>query len=195
MKESVDHKTNAPYVNSSDASLESKGKEFREQSTIQKNFRSSKRTISDSPDELKQNLGLEPLQFGSPFAYLSYQNKHDFFKGLLKEGTRVLFDQVVAEASTLRERLLTGIGHATNGSNGQFCILREWVSSEESNGDGSKLELFCFEPSDNYLKISLFVVPISAGRTGLTSLGAISSNSSPRAVLHPRQTKTPEMID
>ena len=59
---------------------------------------------SDSPRKI---LALNSAPFGSPFAYVSYQDKPDFFKGLLVENTRALFDQVVADARSLRHRLMT----------------------------------------------------------------------------------------
>lgn len=98
---------------------------------------------------------LSPARFGSPFAYKSYQNKEDFFIGLLDKGTRVLFDQVVAEAITLREHLLTELNLTDNRDNPHVCCLKRRESSSkhtdisrESDTNESELEIRTF-PTDS----------------------------------------------
>ena len=81
---------------------------------------------SDSPRKI---LALNSAPFGSPLVYASYQNKPDFFKGLLVENTRALFDHVVADARSLRRRLMTPDestkdGNLTDdGSSPNMCFL------------------------------------------------------------------------
>ena len=62
-------------------------------------------SISDTSSLILERQAVKPSLYGSPFAYVSCQNKHDFFKGLLPESTGDLFDQVVVEAADLRQRL------------------------------------------------------------------------------------------
>ena len=110
-----------------------------------------------------------------------------FLKGLLAESTRDLFDQVVAEASTLKELLWPGVALTDDGSNGQFCVLKKCESSgtdsdsgEESNSDVSKLRLYGFESNEDRLKLDLFVDPTSAAvhRTHVVRDVLIGSTSS-----------------
>lgn len=132
--------------------------------------------VTGSSGSSKRTLALESSRFGSPFAYLSYQDKHDFFKGLLAESTGVLFDQIVAEASTLRERLSRGFAFTNDGSIGQFCMLKECgspsinsSSGKESNSDDSRLNRYFFGPNDEQLELPLFVDAVSTAihRTSL----------------------------
>lgn len=147
-------------------------------------FASSKRTIPSSPRLAKKDLALKPSRFGSPFAYWSYQNKPDFFKGLLVESTCVLFDQVVAEASNLKERLSTGVPLTNDGSNGHFCVLRKCESpsmgsdcSNESNSNDSKLDLYNFGPRSNSVVLPLSIDPTIAAshRTYAARNGLVDS--------------------
>ena len=101
-------------------------------------------------------MTLPPARFGSPFTYKSYQNKEDFFIGLLDKGTRVLFDQVVAEAFNLRETLSTALSLSDNGDNPHLCWLKGCESSskdadinEESDTNESKLEIRTFHTDGN----------------------------------------------
>ena len=94
---------------------------------------------------------LSPARFGSPFTYPSYQNKEDFFIGLLDKGTRVLFDQVVAEASTKRQDLLTHFASTDNRDIPCVCFLKGRKSSgndsdidEEGDTNESQLEIGTF---------------------------------------------------
>ena len=105
----------------------------------------------ESPRVEMRSMTLPPARFGSPFTYRPYQNKQDFFVGLLDKGTRVLFDQVVAEALTLREDLSTEPSLTDNGDNPHVCFLRGRESSsqdteisEESDTNESKLEIRVF---------------------------------------------------
>ena len=89
-----------------------------------------------------------PARFGTPFTYIPYKNKEDFFIGLLDKATRFLFDQVVSEALTLRERL------SDNRDDPHVCYLegRESSSkdtdiSEESDINVSELLIGTF-PAD-----------------------------------------------
>ena len=99
-------------------------------------------------------LTVGPSQYGSPFACESYRHKEDFFIGLLSENTRILFDQVAAEASRLRgllsaEHLLTDDGH-----NPYLCFLKkrktssdDTESSEDCDDNESKLILQSLDSS------------------------------------------------
>ena len=105
-------------------------------------------TTPESPRVEMRNMTLPPARFGSPFTYRPYQTKQDFFIGLLDKGTRVLFDQVVAEALTLREDLLTEPSLTDSGDNPHICYLkgresssRDTDISEESDTNESKLEI------------------------------------------------------
>lgn len=163
--QSEDDETKTSYANFANTSYQSKAKNCREQDIVTGSSGSSKRT-----------LALESSRFGSPFAYLSYQDKHDFFKGLLAESTGILFDQIVAEASTLRERLSRGFAFTNDGSIGQFCMLKECGSpsinsgsGKESNSDDSRLNRYFFGPNDEQLELPLFVDAVSTAihRTSL----------------------------
>lgn len=141
---------------------------------------------------VKEILGLRPSRFGSPFVYSAYQNKHDFFKGLLAKSTRFLFDQVVAEAPKLRDRLSPGLILTDDGSNGLFCGLKKGGSldtdsdsGEENNSDSSNLALYGFESGENKLTLALFVDPTSTAvhrthvvRVVLVDLTSSSDSSS-----------------
>lgn len=182
---SEDGKIKAPYANSADTSSASKARKYRKQKIVTGLL--GRKTFPNSSRIVKKDLGLKPSRFGSPFAYAAYQNRHDFFKGLLAESTRDLFDRVVAEASTLKERLSPGVALTDDGSNGQFCVLKKCESSgadsdsgEESNSDDSKLRLYGFEPKKDRLKLALFVDPTSAAvqRTCLGRNDLVGSSSS-----------------
>ena len=103
-----------------------------------------------------RRMDLAPARFGSPFTYKFYRNKEDFFIGLLDKGTRVLFDQVVAEASTLREHLSTGLSLTDNRDNPRLCYLKRREASskdtdnnEESDTNESKLEIRTLDTDRN----------------------------------------------
>lgn len=185
IRRSEKDKTKEPSADSANTSGKSKAKNYRGQDTVTGRFGSGKRTSSDSPRTIKENLALSSSRFGSPFAYSSNQNKHDFFKGLLPESTCIVFDQVVAEASTLRERLLAGGALTNDGSNGQFCVLKEREfpsinsdSSKESKHDDSKLQFYCFGPSgDDELELLLFVDPSAAANRRTYVVGDNSVDS------------------
>lgn len=126
-------------------------------------------TSADSPTMKAGRLTLRPSRFGTPFAYESYQNKHDFFKGLLPKTTRRVFDRVVIEASTLKELLLTKLAPTNSGRKGLFCAPKngdllnaDFESSEESDRGESKLQLYVFEPARERLQLHLFVNPATA---------------------------------
>lgn len=153
IRRSEDGKTKAPYANSADTSSASKSKNAKKQ-----------KIATGESGPVKENLGLRPSRFGSPFAYSAYQNRHDFFKRLLVKSTRVLFDQIVAEAPSLRERLMPGVALTDDGSNGLFCVLKnkesldtDSDSGEESNSDGSNLALYGFEPGNERMTRALFI--------------------------------------
>lgn len=114
-------------------------------------------------------IAIQPCSFGSPFAYLSYQNKHDFFKGLLAKSTRRLFDQIVAEAATFKTHLSEGIALTNAGNNGHFCVLENYESSstsseiiDDSDSGDSQLKIYSFDTDENILKLWVFVDPKSA---------------------------------
>ena len=113
-------------------------------------------TTSELSRAKLRHMPLPPARFGSPFTYKSYQNKEDFFVGLLDKGTRVLFDQVVAEALTLREPLSMTLSPSGNSDNPHLCWLkgRESLSkdadiSKESDTNESKLEFRTFHTDCN----------------------------------------------
>lgn len=180
-----DGKLKAPYADSADTSSASKAKNYSKQKIATGIL--GRYTFPNSPMTVKNPLGLKPSRFGSPFAYSAHENKHDFFKGLLAESTRDLFDQVVADASNLREHLLSDVALTDDGSNGQFCVLKKCESSstdsdsgEETNSDDSKLVLYGFEANEDRLKLDLFVVSASAAvhRTHVVRNDLIGSASS-----------------
>ena len=148
-------KVKAPHANSADTSSASKSKTHKNQ-----------KIVTGELGMVKTNLGLRPSRFGSPFAYSAWLSKHDFFKGLPVESTRVLFDQIVAEAPSLRERFSPSFLLTNDGRNGQFCVYRKREplgtnsdSGKESNHN-SQLELYGFEPNGDQLKLPLFVDPV-----------------------------------
>ena len=159
-------KPKAPYATSANTLSKSKAEIYRKRDTATGSSGSGGGIFSGWLSTIGKDVALKPSRFGSPFAYGSNQNKHDFFKGLLGENTCVLFDQVVVEASTLRERLSQGVALTADGSNGQFCFLKKpdtpSTNSEAIDSDHSQLELSCFEPNEDRLKLPLFVDPTSA---------------------------------
>lgn len=111
-------------------------------------------TTTSTPDPSTvtlEPLVVKPSPYGSPFAYASSQNRHDFFKGLLPVSTCILFDQVVAEAPKLRKRLYENPGFATTGDGGLFCALKKGKTS------GTKLQLYCFGPDTSVLRLPVSV--------------------------------------
>ncbi len=161
--------TNAQYAKSANILSKSKAENYRERDTVTGNFISGRKSITGSPRTTEKVLALKASRFGSPFAYVSYQSRHDFFKGLLAKKTSFLFDRVVAEASTLRERLSPGVALTSDGSNGQFCFLKQCHSpnidpdsSGECKSNDSQLELRCFQPNTDRLKLPVFVDSPSA---------------------------------
>ena len=155
--------TGAAYADSAESSSEGKASNYKQQDTVMGEYDPSTGSLSKSSRTI---LALNPSPFGSPFAYASYQNKHDFFKGLLVENTRVLFDQVVADAPRLRDRLMqrddsTNDGNLTNdGSRAHLCVLDlEFDSSKESNN--RTLDVYSFTSRKAELRIPLFADPNS----------------------------------
>lgn len=153
--------------------------------------------ISDSLRPITKGVAIKPCPFGSPFAYLCYQDKPDFFKGLLAESTRILFDQVVAEASTLRRRLSRGVALTNAGSNGPCCVLKKPDSSstisdtvQESNSGDSQLKVYCFESNENGLKLSVDGVFYYADSKA-SSL-AVSESSNSDTILDVRRVRDPK---
>ena len=203
IRRSEDGKIKAPYANSASTSRASKAKNYRKRETV--TGRLGRRTFQNSPRTVDRDLVLKSSQFGSPFAYSPYQNKQDFFKGLLAESTRVLFDQVVAETSTLIERLSPGVALTNDGSNGQFCVFKKCEiagidsdSREESNSENSKLGLYCFESDEDKLKLAFFVDPTSAAlhRTYVVRNGLVGSNdSSDPSSTRSKNSKDDKIID
>lgn len=166
IRQSEDDETKAPHASSTSTSSIRKAENYREQDTVRENSGSDRKATPDSPQTTKKVIALRSSRFGSPFAYSPYQDKHDFFKGLLAKHTRVLFDRVVAEASFLRKCLSTGAALTNDGRIGYFCVLEERESSsentdssEESNSNGSQVILHCFKPNANRFDLSLFVDP------------------------------------
>ena len=163
-EESEDNRTEAQLSSSSNTSSQSEVENYMKHEHVMGIPEAGTETPPDFPGVREMCLTLPPSLFGSPLAYASYQNKHDFFKGLLPESTRVLFDQIVAEASTLREGLLTEPALLDNGCNGRFCALRKRRSwnvdsdvTEESESDESRLQLYGFGPGSNKLRLPLSV--------------------------------------
>lgn len=167
--ESEDNRTEAQLPSSSNTSSQSEVENYSKHEHVTGILEAPTETPPDFPGVRERCLTLPPSLFGSPLAYASYQNKHDFFKGLLPESTRVLFDEIVAEASTLREGLLTEPALLDNGCNGRFCGLRKrrsWTIdsdvTEESESDESRLQLYGFGPGSNMLWLPLSVdLPIA----------------------------------
>lgn len=166
---SEDDGIEASYTNPTAAPSEGKVRIYRKYEHEKGSFEVDRGIGADSLTVKRRHLPLSPSRFGTPFAYESYQNKHDFFKGLLKGSTRLLFDRVVAEASTLKELLLTNLAPTNNGRKGLFCALKtrdllkvDFDSSEGSDGGDSKLQLHVFEPTRERLQLHLFVNAASA---------------------------------
>ena len=150
------------YANCAITLSKIKAEKYRGQDTGTAGSGSGSTTVPESLKRIQKHLAVNSAPFGSPFAYSSYQSKPDFFKGLLRKHTWALFDQVVAEAPFLRERLSTIL--MSDGGNGQFCILKQHPSinsdsRHKSDGDDSQLELYRFEPNENTLKLPLLVDP------------------------------------
>ena len=151
----------------SDSSSEGEASNYQQQDTVMGDPESSTGSPSDSSRKI---LALNPAPFGSPFAYVSYQNKPDFFKGLLVENTRALFDQVVADALRLKKRLMhrddsTKDGNlADDGSSPHLCVLEkdedhglEFDSSKESNN--RKLDIYSFSSDEPEKRIPMYADP------------------------------------
>ena len=163
-----DDRTEAQLSSSYNTSSQSEVQNYRKHKHVT-GSPEGRETTPDPPKLRERRLALQPSLFGSPLAYASYQDKHDFFKGLLPESTRILFDQIVAEASTLRELLLTELALLDNGCNGRFCALKRRRSrtvdsdiTEESESDESRLQLYGFGPGDDRLSLPPFVDPTPA---------------------------------
>ena len=153
----------------SESSREGEASNYKKQDTGTGGAESSTNFPSDSPRKI---LALNPAPFGSPFVYVSYQNKPDFFKGLLVENTRALFDEVVADARSLRHRLMTPDestkdGNLTDdGSSPNMCEF-ENVKDSGLRVDSSKqsnnrtLHLTSFPPSGRQIRIYVYADPNS----------------------------------
>ena len=113
--------------------------------------RSAARSVAHSPAAISEYCVVKLSPYGSPFAYVSCQNKHEFFKGLLSESTRALFDQVVAEAPDLRRRICENLGLTDTGDCGQFCALKKRKTKS------TKLDLYHFGPDKVELALPMFV--------------------------------------
>lgn len=151
----------------------------------------------NSPGHVPETFTLTPSLFGSPFAYISYQDRHDFFKGLLCDNTRMLFDQVVAEATSLRQRLSSFSALTNDGHSVRFCALTESEppspdcdSSEESNSDESKLYIYRFGPEVQELRLPMSANPTSAAPRLLILQGMMMPRPVNRA--HPSIANPPE---
>lgn len=154
----------ASYADSTAAQSQGKANRYRKHKYETRSRDKDTGTTANSPTLKARCLALRPSRFGTPFAYESYQTKPDFFKGLFRGSTRLLFDQVVAEASTLKELLLRNLAPRKTGGKGVFCALKkcdplkvDFDTSEGSDGGGSKLQLHVFEPRRRNLQLHLFV--------------------------------------
>ena len=157
----------------SELSSEGEASDYKQQDTVKGGSESGTGFPSDSPRKI---LALNPAPFGSPLVYASYQNKPDFFKGLLVENTRALFDQVVADAPSLRHHLLTRDastkdGNLTDGGSGPYMCLLGNVkdsglrvdSSKQSNN--RKLDLLDFPFSETESSILVYADPNSVAHS------------------------------
>ena len=162
---SEDDEVKASYAFSTTTLSKSKAHVYRKQGTVRKGFGSGEKSATNSPGQAPDPFALRSSQYGSPFAYLSYQDRHDFFKGLLSDGTCMLFDQVVAEASFLRRHLSEDPALTNDGNNGHFCALkiRDADSSfdEGDDSDGSQLQFYVFEHAKDQIQLPVFVDPTS----------------------------------
>ena len=170
--ESKHDQTTTSYANNISTSSKGKAKNRRELDYVTGNYGSdegsSSSPSSPSPEKEVERFPLIPSKFGSPFAYESYQSKPEFFKGLLAQNTRVLFDQVVSEASALRERLPARFNVTNEGSNGLICCMKRRETSSVDHGlsDGSdsgesRLIINEFDPK-GVMKLPMFVEPTPA---------------------------------
>lgn len=159
--QSGDETSKTAYAYSANDMSESKAKSYKVQDLVQDI--PDGRYTPDSPKTIRTSSTVKESRFGSPLAYKICQNQHDFFKGLLAENTCVLFDQVVDEASTLRERISTVL--TNDGSHGHLCFFKKFkhpsmdLKSNEKNNDDSRLELYYLGPEDDRSKLPLFVEP------------------------------------
>ena len=157
----------------SESSREGEASNYKQQDTGTGGSESSPGFLSDSPRKI---LALNPAPFGSPLVYASYQNKPDFFKGLLVENTRALFDQIVADAPSLRHRLTTRDtstkdGNLTDdGTSPNMCQFENVKdsglrvdSSKQSNS--RKLDLFDFPVSEREMRIPVYADPNSVAHS------------------------------
>ena len=174
--QSEEDETAAPYADSaespsesdfSESSSEGEASNYKQQDTGTGGSESSTDFPSDSPRKI---LALNPPPFGSPFVYASYQNKPDFFKGLLVENTRALFDLVVANARSLRQHLTTSDastkdGNLTDdGSSPRMCHFENVKdsgvrvdSSKQSNN--RQLVLISFPLSEHETRLHVYAEP------------------------------------
>lgn len=116
--------------------------------------RSATSSVPDPSAVISNYHAIKPSLYGSPFAYASCQNKHEFFKGLLPESTCLLFDQIVAEAPSLSKRLHKDPGLTYTGSYGHFCALKK------RKINNTKLQIYSYGP--DIVELSL---PMSADST------------------------------
>ena len=132
-------------------------KNYRQNGYTTENSGADESTAEES-SRVAMNLPavVPPARFGTPFTYIRYENKEDFFIGLLDQTTRFLFDQVVAEAKILRERLSTAFSLADNRDNPHVCYLKRRESSskdtdisEGSDTNKSNLEICAFPTDTN----------------------------------------------
>ena len=151
----------------SESSREGEASNYKRQDTGTGGSESSPEFLSDSPRKM---LAINPAPFGSPFVYASYQNKPDFFKGLLVENTRALFDQIVADAPSLRHNLTTPSAFTKDGNltddgscpnmcqfeNVEYSGLR--VDSSKQSND-RKLQIFDFPIRETETRIFVYIDP------------------------------------
>ena len=145
----------------SESSSQAEASDYKQQDTVKGGSESSTGFLSDSPRKI---LALNPAPFGSPLVYASYQNKPDFFKGLLVETTRALFDQVVVSAPRLRHLFMTpdvsteDCNLIDDGSSPKMCQLKKVKDSglrvdsgKQSNHRGLDLTPFPFSMTEIWI--------------------------------------------
>ena len=158
----ADSAESSSEIATSRSSSQAEASDYKQQDTVKGDSESSTGFLSDSPRKI---LALNPAPFGSPLVYASYQNKPDFFKGLLAENTRALFDRVVVSAPRLRHLMTpdasTEDGNLIDdGSSPKMCRFKNVEDSglrvdsgKQSNNRGLDLTRFPFSMT----KVRIFV--------------------------------------
>ena len=190
IKKSKEGKVGSPCADSISQSSEILAKHLRKQYIGKETSLSVKLPIPRPFEEFSNSRRIPPCRYGSPFAYLACQDKHDFFKGLLSKSTRVLFDQIVAEATEQREELLHDYSLTSNGFRGHLLFLRQGLpgigSGSDSNETDLELDYMDFDEIQPIRLVSVDPIAMTTHRTNISRVVLLATS-------HPRQTGIPQL--